>query len=126
VFAEPRRLFGWIGGSASFVGKYAEARFAGQEHRALIDEHNAFRFDVPVLASGEAIVRVGTLVQHVAIEPTSEQPAAYLIIDRPSYRPGHGLPHRLERQLSTTNAIETLIGSMRRISARVKRWREAR
>lgn len=34
-----------------------------------------------------------------------------------------GLPHRLERQLSTTNAIENLIGSMRRISARVKRWR---
>jgi len=29
-----------------------------------------------------------------------------------------GLPHRLERQLSTTNAIENLIGSMRRISAR--------
>lgn len=34
-----------------------------------------------------------------------------------------GLPRRLERQLSTTNAIENLIGSMRRISARVKRWR---
>jgi len=37
-----------------------------------------------------------------------------------------GLPHRLERQLSTTNAIENLIGSMRRISARVKRWRGGR
>ncbi len=37
-----------------------------------------------------------------------------------------GLPHRLERQLSTTNAIENLIGSMRRISARVKRWRNGR
>ena len=37
-----------------------------------------------------------------------------------------GLPHRLERQLSTTNAIENLIDSMRRISARVKRWRDGR
>ena len=34
-----------------------------------------------------------------------------------------GLPDRLARQLSTTNAIENVIGSMRRISARVKRWR---
>jgi transposase-like protein len=34
-----------------------------------------------------------------------------------------GLPRRLERQLSTTNAIENVIGSMRRLSARVKRWR---
>ncbi|CAN5833188.1 hypothetical protein BH11MYX2_BH11MYX2_24550 [soil metagenome] len=37
-----------------------------------------------------------------------------------------GLPSRLERQLSTTNAIENVIGSMRRISARVKRWRGGR
>lgn len=37
-----------------------------------------------------------------------------------------GLPHRLERKLSTTNAIENVIGSMRRISARVKRWRGGR
>lgn len=37
-----------------------------------------------------------------------------------------GLPRRLERQLSTTNAIENVIGSMRRISARVKRWRNGR
>jgi transposase-like protein len=37
-----------------------------------------------------------------------------------------GLPRRLERQLSTTNAIENLIGSMRRISARVKHWRSGR
>jgi putative transposase len=34
-----------------------------------------------------------------------------------------GLPERLERRLATTNAIENVIGSMRRISARVKRWR---
>lgn len=34
-----------------------------------------------------------------------------------------GLPNRLERQLSKTNAIENLIGSMRRVSARVKHWR---
>lgn len=37
-----------------------------------------------------------------------------------------GLPNRLERQLSTTNAIENLIGSMRRISARVKHWRDGK
>lgn len=37
-----------------------------------------------------------------------------------------GLPHRLERQLSTTNAIENVIGSLRRLSARVKRWRDGR
>ena len=37
-----------------------------------------------------------------------------------------GLPDRLARQLSTTNAIENVIGSMRRISARVKRWRNGR
>lgn len=33
------------------------------------------------------------------------------------------LSRKLERQLSTTNAIENLIGSVRRLSGRVKRWR---
>ena len=33
------------------------------------------------------------------------------------------LPNKLERQLSTTNAIENLMGSIRRLSDRVKRWR---
>ena len=37
-----------------------------------------------------------------------------------------GLPDRRARQLSTTNAIENVIGSMRRISARVKCWRNGR
>jgi transposase-like protein len=37
-----------------------------------------------------------------------------------------GLPRKLERQLSTTNAIENLIGSVRRLSRRVKRWRGGR
>jgi transposase-like protein len=34
------------------------------------------------------------------------------------------LPNNLERVLSTTNAIENLIGSTRDLSARVKRWRD--
>ena len=37
-----------------------------------------------------------------------------------------GLPRKLERQLSTTNAIENLIGSVRHLSRRVKRWRSCR
>ena len=37
-----------------------------------------------------------------------------------------GLSLKSERQLSTTNAIENLIGSLRRIAGRVKRWRGAR
>jgi putative transposase len=37
-----------------------------------------------------------------------------------------GLPPKLERQLSTTNAIENLIGSVRHLSRRVKRWRGGR
>jgi transposase-like protein len=37
-----------------------------------------------------------------------------------------GIPQRLERRLSTTNAIENVIGSLRRIAARVKRWRDGR
>lgn len=37
-----------------------------------------------------------------------------------------GLPRRLERQLSTTNAIENLMGSVRLLSRRVKRWRGGR
>jgi putative transposase len=36
-----------------------------------------------------------------------------------------GLPERLERFFSTTNAIENLIGTAREQSARVKRWRNA-
>jgi hypothetical protein len=36
------------------------------------------------------------------------------------------LPRSLERFLSTTNAIENLIGSTRDLSHRVKRWRDAR
>lgn len=36
------------------------------------------------------------------------------------------LPKKLERQLSTTNAIENLMGSVRRLSGRVKRWRGGR
>ncbi len=38
---------------------------------------------------------------------------------------GFGLPEWLERFLSTTNAIENLIGTVREASARVKRWRNA-
>lgn len=34
------------------------------------------------------------------------------------------LPKKLERQLSTTNAIENLMGAVRRLSRRVKRWRD--
>jgi putative transposase len=34
-----------------------------------------------------------------------------------------GLPKKLERQLSTTNAIENLMGAVRRLGNRVKRWR---
>jgi transposase-like protein len=37
-----------------------------------------------------------------------------------------GLPRSLERVLSTTNAIENLIGSVRDLGRRVKRWRDAR
>jgi transposase-like protein len=37
-----------------------------------------------------------------------------------------GLPEWLERTLSTTNAIENLVGATRRLSRRVKRWRDAR
>jgi len=33
------------------------------------------------------------------------------------------LPRKLERQLSTTNAIENLMGSVRDLARRVKRWR---
>ncbi|MBV8195882.1 MAG: IS256 family transposase [Candidatus Dormibacteraeota bacterium] len=36
------------------------------------------------------------------------------------------IPAQLERRLSTTNAIENVIGSMRRIAARVKRWRDGK
>ena len=37
-----------------------------------------------------------------------------------------GLPKKLERQLSTTNAIENLMGSVRRLASRVKRWRDGK
>lgn len=37
-----------------------------------------------------------------------------------------GLPEWLERTLSTTNAIENLVGSARDLSKRVRRWRDAR
>jgi hypothetical protein len=37
-----------------------------------------------------------------------------------------GLPPSLERVLSTTNAIENLIGTVRDLGRRVKRWRDAR
>jgi len=36
------------------------------------------------------------------------------------------LPRKLERQLSTTNAIENLMGSVRELARRVKRWRGGR
>jgi len=35
-----------------------------------------------------------------------------------------GLPEWLERMLSTTNAIENLVGAVRDLGARVKRWRD--
>jgi len=37
-----------------------------------------------------------------------------------------GLPSQLARRLSTTNAIENLIGAVRRLGSRVKRWRDGR
>jgi hypothetical protein len=36
------------------------------------------------------------------------------------------LPRPLERTLSTTNAVENLIGSVRGLGRRVKRWRDGR
>jgi transposase-like protein len=39
---------------------------------------------------------------------------------------GFGLPEWLERTLSTTNAIENLIGSVRELGHRVRRWRDGR
>lgn len=36
------------------------------------------------------------------------------------------LPKKLERQLSTTNAIENLMGAVRRLSHRVKQWRDGK
>jgi transposase-like protein len=36
------------------------------------------------------------------------------------------LPRKLERQLSTTNSIENLMGSVRQLAGRVKRWRNGR
>jgi transposase-like protein len=38
---------------------------------------------------------------------------------------GFNLPESLERTLSTTNAIENLIGSVRNLGRRVRRWRDA-
>jgi transposase-like protein len=37
-----------------------------------------------------------------------------------------GLPSKLERQLATTNAIENLMGAVRQLTRRVKRWRGGR
>jgi putative transposase len=37
-----------------------------------------------------------------------------------------GLPEWLERTLATTNAIENLNGSLRRVTKRVKRWDDGR
>jgi transposase-like protein len=37
-----------------------------------------------------------------------------------------GLPEWLERTLSTTNAIENLIGSFRNLSSRVRRWKDGK
>ncbi len=37
-----------------------------------------------------------------------------------------GLPSKLERQLSTTNAIENVMGAVRQLTRRVKRWRGGR
>lgn len=37
-----------------------------------------------------------------------------------------GLPRTLERKLSTTNAIENLIGSVRHLGKRVKHWRDGK
>ena len=39
---------------------------------------------------------------------------------------GFNLPESLERTLSTTNAVENLIGSVRNLSRRVRRWRDGR
>ncbi len=36
------------------------------------------------------------------------------------------LPRKLEQKLSTTNAIENLMSSIRRLAERVKRWRNGR
>jgi putative transposase len=36
------------------------------------------------------------------------------------------LPSKLERSLSTTNAIENVMGSVRDLTRRVKRWRDGR
>jgi putative transposase len=77
-------------------------------------------------ATGDA-ERARTMLVNLACRLRDEHPGAaasldegldeMLAVKRPK------LPRKLERQLSTTNAIENVMGSVRDLARRVKRWR---
>jgi transposase-like protein len=72
--------------------------------------------------------RAKKLLLNLARRLRSEHPGAAASLDEGLDETltvmGFGLPLSLERTLSTTNSIENLIGSLRRVSRRVKRWRD--
>jgi hypothetical protein len=70
------------------------------------------------------------LLVHVVRRPRDEHPGAAASLaerlDETLTVKRLGLPDRPARQASTTNATENVIGWMRQIWARVKRWRNGR
>ena len=75
-------------------------------------------------------VRASKLLANLARRLRSEHPGASASLeeglDEPLTVMRLGLPKQLARVLSTTNAVENLIGSVRDLGRRVKRWRDGR
>jgi len=80
--------------------------------------------------SAADVARAKRLLGNLARRLRDEHPgaAASLVegLDETLTVKGLELPSKLERQLSTTNAIENLMGSVRDLTRRVKRWRDGR
>jgi putative transposase len=69
---------------------------------------------------------LGNLVRRLRDEHPGAAASLEEVLDETLTVKRLGLPSKLERQLSTTNAIENLMGAVRQLTRRVKRWRGGR
>src|SRR3974377_1429393 len=81
---------------------------------------------MPIRPSGYcAILHAGSTTRRLGSPPASLKDSQRIWPLPAPHRPRLSLPTPLRRSLACTNAIENMLGTVRRVSRNVKRWRNA-
>src|SRR5262245_58947871 len=92
VLVDPEQIVGWVAGSASFAGRHATVRIAGDTRDVAIGDDNTFALPYRVAKPTDAVVSVGQLAPTVTLTPRdAAEPTALFVVDRSAYRPGDKL-----------------------------------